>query len=553
MGRNRRDVSDKEVSSSADKRFAEECKKLRLYYDVVGRGAWWWLMDDSVATIGAQLSHEGYCVLDSFLLPADASSLRDEVQNAHHDGRLLPAGLINGKIATTSEASYADAMTRGDVCGWFEGAWSYGDGLETYLVKLGTLISELATPVPAIKAVTSRSQAMVACYPGGGARYVKHVDNDGKHTHCKTRVLTAILYLNDWRQGDGGELVIFHENGSERRVVEPVAGRVLLFWSDWRTPHEVRPARKPRYAITIWLLNSAVDDKVKQEADEFSAASCELSGVVPMASVAIGASGTVVFDAAGLPEESTVVGEVDGLAYSWESLPDDGWQLHVEQKTIDGARLDVSSAQIRLESEGKTLCLPLPRGCAPVAPKWSRKCGRLSIACHPVDSTPNTASSLTNQLRSGGWGLADGFLPGPEADSLRGILTRVSSRCVRMCDTDVQSALLDCARLLKSVVASMNVQSVQGLELEGPWLRVYPAQPENDQFYKTRGERRLTLIVNLNPFWTANHGGGFRIGDSGDIIQPLHGRLIVLSKEVNYEVLPTLVACHAVAFWFPDR
>ena len=59
-------------------------------------------------------------------------------------------------------------------------------------VKLGTLIQELGASVPELRKVTSRSKAMAACYPGQGARYVKHVDNDGKHPLCRTRLLTAL-------------------------------------------------------------------------------------------------------------------------------------------------------------------------------------------------------------------------------------------------------------------------------------------------------------------------------------------------------------------------
>jgi hypoxia-inducible factor prolyl hydroxylase len=80
---------------------------------------------------------------------------------------------------------------------------------------------------------------MITCYPGGGTAYSRHIDN----AIGNGRKLTCILYLNArWKEGDGGELKIYHLDGSGREqasVVSPLLNRLLLFWSDKRCPHEV--------------------------------------------------------------------------------------------------------------------------------------------------------------------------------------------------------------------------------------------------------------------------------------------------------------------------
>lgn len=58
--------------------------------------------------------------------------------------------------------------------------------------------------------VTMRTPAMATCYPGGGAKYIKHVDNPDDNG----RRLTLILYLNPaWTAGDGGELRLYLQEG----------------------------------------------------------------------------------------------------------------------------------------------------------------------------------------------------------------------------------------------------------------------------------------------------------------------------------------------------
>jgi len=61
----------------------------------------------------------------------------------------------------------------------------------------------------------------------------------------------------DWDvKEDGGELRIFA--GDQNRVkadIAPAFNRLAVFFSDSSVPHEVRHARKERYAVTIWYIN----------------------------------------------------------------------------------------------------------------------------------------------------------------------------------------------------------------------------------------------------------------------------------------------------------
>ena len=77
------------------------------------------------------------------------------------------------------------------------------------------------------------------------------------------RVLTAILYLNahDWSAEDGGMLRCYAPDAPPSAPcsleVVPKGGTVAVFPS-CTVAHEVFPARRPRYAITLWFVSGAL-------------------------------------------------------------------------------------------------------------------------------------------------------------------------------------------------------------------------------------------------------------------------------------------------------
>ena len=129
------------------------------------------------------------------------------------------------------------------------------NGLRMMLRQADELIAAMAsTTAPALRQVASRSRPMLACYPGGSARYLTHLDNPGG-AQANDRLLTLLLYLNaSWCEADGGMLRLHRADGA-RVDVEPLLDRCVLFWSDHRTPHEVLPAQRARWAVSVWYCH----------------------------------------------------------------------------------------------------------------------------------------------------------------------------------------------------------------------------------------------------------------------------------------------------------
>ncbi|XP_065339423.1 prolyl hydroxylase EGLN3 isoform X1 [Cloeon dipterum] len=211
------------------------------------------IIEEICKTVIKDMEDYGICVVDNFLGLTKGSEVEREVLSMYNQGVFKDGQLVS------SRQSRGDLKTiRSDEITWI-------DGKEPSCSAIGHLISRVDAVI--LKAnqmstsgklsrhtITGRTKAMVACYPGHGTGYVKHVDNPNRDG----RIITAIYYLNkDWNiKDDGGLLRIFPDWSDHVADIEPVFDRILFFWSDRRNPHEVQPAFRTRYAITLWYFDA---------------------------------------------------------------------------------------------------------------------------------------------------------------------------------------------------------------------------------------------------------------------------------------------------------
>lgn len=81
-----------------------------------------------------------------------------------------------------------------------------------------------------------------------GSFYKRHID---QFRDNNKRAFTMIIYLTEnWREGNGGELCIYHEDRTE--IVTPTGCKCVFFKSS-KLEHEVLLSHQPRMSITGWL------------------------------------------------------------------------------------------------------------------------------------------------------------------------------------------------------------------------------------------------------------------------------------------------------------
>lgn len=210
-------------------------------------------LDEACRNLIRDMNEYGVCVLDNFLGQERGLRVLQEVTGMYSSGVFRDGQLVSKRVGQNQR------HIRGDKITWI-------GGKERGCSNIGYLINRVDAVITNCRRmknngklgrynIRERTKAMVACYPGHGAHYVKHVDNPNHDGRC----ITAIYYLNlNWDvQHSGGLLRIFPEGYNDRVAdIEPTFDRILFFWSDRRNPHEVQPAHRTRYAITLWYLDA---------------------------------------------------------------------------------------------------------------------------------------------------------------------------------------------------------------------------------------------------------------------------------------------------------
>lgn len=216
------------------------------------------------------LLDQGFFYVDNFLGELVGHFVLNQVKEMHYSGVLL-----DGQLAGPGPFGVSKRNIRGDKIAWVNGGERRCEAIHLLLTLIDKLVSfcigRLGTSI-----IRERSKAMVACYPGKGTGYVKHVDNPNADGRC----ITCIYYLNkNWNpQEHGGILRIFPEGKSYVADVEPLFDRLLFFWSDRRNPHEVQPSYATRYAITVWYFDSEERAEAKRRFRDLTASTQDPDG-----------------------------------------------------------------------------------------------------------------------------------------------------------------------------------------------------------------------------------------------------------------------------------
>ncbi len=118
--------------------------------------------------------------------------------------------------------------------------------------KIMSLLEDLKTELNRGIFLGAREYECHLAFYAPGTFYQKHVD---RFENDSSRVLSFVFYLHDeWKSGDGGELVLYGENPI---TISPLPGSLVIFLSDG-LPHEVKACTQERRSFTGWMHSKII-------------------------------------------------------------------------------------------------------------------------------------------------------------------------------------------------------------------------------------------------------------------------------------------------------
>lgn len=177
-------------------------------------------------------------IANDFLSPALAGHLKENLQTLFAQNAMVKAGTGN------ESDILKDATVRSDKIFWLDP--SHNDPFENqFFVLMDDFVRYLNETC--YTGITSY-EFHYALYEKGSF-YKRHLD---RFRNDDRRQFSMITYLNaDWKDGDGGELNIFHPDDHNQKI-SPTNGKSVFFRSD-ELEHEVLETLVPRMSITGWL------------------------------------------------------------------------------------------------------------------------------------------------------------------------------------------------------------------------------------------------------------------------------------------------------------
>ncbi|MDO6563072.1 2OG-Fe(II) oxygenase [Amphritea sp. 1_MG-2023] len=202
---------------------------------------------DVFEQIAEALYQQGYAVLSHALPEPLCRALAQEVRH-------LPAEQFSrAGVGRQDDHVKADTIRRDEIC-WIDNNTAAGREWLRWAGELQQAINRrLFLGLFSFESHYAHYQA--------GDFYKKHRD---AFRGQQNRVLSVVTYLNtDWQPEDGGELLIYPDNGDVPLLrVIPEFGTLVVFLSE-EFPHEVLPAQTDRYSIAGWFrINSGNSQRI---------------------------------------------------------------------------------------------------------------------------------------------------------------------------------------------------------------------------------------------------------------------------------------------------